>query len=148
MRCTVPCSLTLESASLLMPEAITQIESAVRTISKLPTAVSNEGILTLKKSELFPTLNKEVILKFTAAQDLLVPAEMTLHKEANEMSNQHPVVFCGNTMRGGTADYCLDKVCSSVNILFKLEDCLKSQLDHLKTDPLFTATASALDNKS
>ena len=77
-----------------------------------------------------------------------MPAEMTLHKEANEMSNQHPVVFCGNTMRGGTADYCLDKVCSSVNILFKLEDCLKSRIDHLKTDPLFTATASALDNKS
>ena len=108
---TVPCSLALESASLLMPEAITQIESAIRTISKLATVVSNEGISTLKKSELFLTLNKEVMPKLTAEQDSLVHTEMTLHKQANEMSNQYPVLFSGNTMRGGTVDYCLDKVC-------------------------------------
>ena len=102
-RYTVSCSLALESASLLVPEAITQIESAIRSISKLATVVSNEGISTLKKSELYPTLNKEVIPKLTAEQNSLVPAEMTLRKQANEMSNQHPVVFCGNTMRGG---YC------------------------------------------
>ena len=34
MRYTVPCSLALENASILMPEAITQIESAIRSISK------------------------------------------------------------------------------------------------------------------
>ena len=103
MRYTVPCSLALESASLLMPEAITQIESAIRTISKLATVVSNERISTLKKSELFPTLNKEVIPKLTPEQDSLVAAEITLRKQANEVSNQYPVGFCGNTMRGG---YC------------------------------------------
>ena len=85
----------------------------------------------------------------TAEQDSLVPAEMTLSKQANEMSNQHPVVFCGNTVKVGTIDYCLDKVYSSVvDILSKLKDCLKSQLDHLTTDPLCTAIASVLDNKS
>ena len=64
------------------------------------------------------------------------------------MSNQHPVVFCGNTVKGVTVDYCLDKVYSSVvDILSKLKDCLKSQLDHLTTDPLFTTIASVLDNK-
>ena len=79
-----------------------------------------------------------------------MPAEMTLHKQANEMSNQYQVLFCGNKMREGNVDYCLDKVCSLVvNILSKLEDCLKSRLDHMTTDPLFTAIASALlDNKS
>ena len=149
MRYTVPCSFALESASLLMPEAIIQTELAVRTISKLATLVSNEGISTPKKSKLFPTLNKEVTPKLTAEQDSLVPAEMTLRKQKkNERSNQHPVVFCGNTIRGGTVDYCLDKVyLSVVNILSKLEDCLKSRLDHLTTDPLFTAIASVLDNK-
>ena len=65
MRYTVPCSLALESASLLRPEAITQIESVIRTISKLATVVSNEGISTLKESKLFPTLNKEVVPKLT-----------------------------------------------------------------------------------
>ena len=149
MRYTVPCSLALESASLLMPEAITQIESAIRTTSKLAIAVFTERISTAKKSELFPTLNKEVMPKLTVEQDSLVPAEMTLRKQANEMSNQHLVIFCGNTMRGGTVDYCLDKVYSSVvNILLKLEDCLKSRLDHLTIDRLFTAITSVLDNKS
>ena len=81
MRYTVPCSFSLESASLLMPEAIIQTELAVRTISKLATLVSNEGISTPKKSKLFPTLNKEVIPKLTAEQDSLVPAEMTLRKQ-------------------------------------------------------------------
>ena len=85
--------MAIESVFLLMPEAITQIESAIRTISKLATAVSNEGISTLKKSELFPILNKEVVPKLTVKQDSLVPAEMTLCKQANEMSNQHSVVF-------------------------------------------------------
>ena len=52
-------------------------------------------------------------------------------------------------MREGTVDYCLDKVCSSVfNILSNLEDCLKSQLDHLTTDPLFITIESVLDTKS
>ena len=52
-------------------------------------------------------------------------------------------------MRGGTVDYCLDNVYSSVvNIISKLEDYVKSRLDHLKIDPLFTAIASVLDNKS
>ena len=149
MRYTAPCSLALGSASLLMPEAITQTESMLRTISKLAYLVSNEETSTLKKSELFPTLNKEAIPMLTAKQDTLVPAEMTLHKQANERSNQHPVVFRGNTMRGGTVDYCLDKVCPSVvDILSKLEDCLKSQLDHLTTNPLFTTIVSVLDNKS
>ena len=78
-----------------------------------------------------------------------MPAEMTLRKQANEMSNQHPVVFCGITMRGGTVDYCLNKVCSLVvNILSKLEDCLKSRLNYLTTDPLFTAITSVLENTS
>ena len=58
MRYTVPCSLALESASLLMPKAITQIGSAKRTISKLATVVSNEGISTLNKSQLFPTFRQ------------------------------------------------------------------------------------------
>ena len=51
-------------------------------------------------------------------------------------------------MRGGTADYCLDVYSSVVNIISKLEDYVKSRLDHLKIDPLFTAIASVLDNKS
>ena len=43
----------------------------------------------------------------------------------------------------------MDEVCSSVvNILSKLEDCLKSRLDHLIVDPLFTAITSVLDKKS
>ena len=63
-------------------------------------------------------------------QDSLVPAEMTLRKQAKERSNQHSVVFCGNTMKEDSVDYCLDKVCSLVfNIRSKL-DCLKSWLDH------------------
>ena len=93
MRYTVPRSLALESASLLMPEAITQIESAVRTISKLATLTSSEGISTLKKSELFPTLNKEVIPRLTAKQDSLVPAEMTLRKQANESQTNIQLYF-------------------------------------------------------
>ena len=58
MRYTVPCSLALESASVLILEAITQTESAKRTISKLATVVSNAGISALKKSELFPTIKQ------------------------------------------------------------------------------------------
>ena len=78
MRYTVSCSLALGSTSLPMPEAITQIESAIRTISKIATLVSNEGISTLMKSKLFPTLNKGVIPKLIAKQDSLVPSRNDL----------------------------------------------------------------------
>ena len=57
--------------------------------------------------------------KLTAEQDSLVPAEMTLRKQANEMPNQHPVVFCGNTMRGDTVDYCWIKFIHQLLIFFQ-----------------------------
>ena len=84
MRYTVPCSVALESASLPILEAITQTESAIRTISKLSTLVSKEGISTPKRSGLFPTLNKEVISNLTTEQDAPVRAEMNLCIQANE----------------------------------------------------------------
>ena len=130
MRYTAPRSLALESASLLMPKAIPQTESAIRTISKLATLVSNDGISTLKISVLFLTLTKEVIPKLTTIQDAPVPAELTLGTKANERSNQYSFVLCGKTMRVGTVDHCFEKGFSSVvNIIFKLQACLKSRLD-------------------
>ena len=57
--------------------------------------------------------------KLTTEQDSLVPAEMTLRKQANEMSNQHPVVFCGNTMGVDTVDYCWIKFIHQLLILFQ-----------------------------
>lgn len=57
MAYTVPCSVTLEKVNLLMPEAITTIESTITTISKLHREVRDKQRDTLLRKELFPTLN-------------------------------------------------------------------------------------------
>ena len=45
---TVPCSLTLEKSKLLMPEVITTIETTLKTLSKLLTAIDTEGAVALR----------------------------------------------------------------------------------------------------
>ena len=44
MAYVVPCSLALEKVSLLLPEDITAIETALCTISKLAKFVSEDGV--------------------------------------------------------------------------------------------------------
>ena len=54
----VPCSLALEKVSLLLPEGITTIETALRTISKLAKFVSEDGVQAICHMSLFPMINR------------------------------------------------------------------------------------------
>ena len=61
MAYTVPCSLILEKVILVMPEAITAIERAIKTLSKISTYLSSEGISAMKRADIFPRQNKEIL---------------------------------------------------------------------------------------
>ena len=49
----VPCSLILEKVTLVMPEAITAIERAIKILSKISTYLSSKGILAMKQADKF-----------------------------------------------------------------------------------------------
>ena len=74
MAYTVPYSLILEKVTLVMPEAITAIESAIKTLSKISTYLSSEGISAMKRADIFPMLNKETL-------SLLVINQMPLSRK-------------------------------------------------------------------
>ena len=78
MAYSVPCSLTLEKSSLLMPEAITSIETAISTLLKLSAIIEEEGVRALRKPNLFPTLNKDTIPHLRVDEAAPVPNEMAL----------------------------------------------------------------------
>ena len=54
----VQCSLALEKVSLLLPEAITTIETALQTISKLAKFVLEDGVEGVCCMSLFTTINR------------------------------------------------------------------------------------------
>ena len=54
----LPCSLALEKVSLLLPEVITTIETALCTISKLAKFVSEDGVQAICHMSLFPMINR------------------------------------------------------------------------------------------
>ena len=54
----VQCSLALEKVSLLLPEAITTIETALHTISKLAKFVLEDGVQATCCMSLFTTINR------------------------------------------------------------------------------------------
>ena len=62
----VPCSLALAKVSLLLPEAITIIETALHTISKLAKFVSVDDVQVIRHMTLFPKINR--ILSFDQAE--------------------------------------------------------------------------------
>ena len=101
-------------------------------------------------SEVFPTLNKEILPLIKADQNAPVPAEMTLRRRTNiNNDNQAPLTFHGNTMRGRSIDHCLESVCPDIHeIISSLVDCLRERLENIVSDPLFTAAATLLDSKS
>ena len=58
MAYVLPCSLALEKVSLLLPEVITTIETALCTISKLAKFVSEDGVQAICHMSLFPMINR------------------------------------------------------------------------------------------
>ena len=144
-----PCSLTLEKTLLLLPEAITSIETTLHTASKILEFIKKDGAQALKRSDLFPTINKilpELVLDDTAQ----VPIEMHLRRARGEnQSDNTPITFKSYVMRGGALDTVLEKACSSIKkVLIGLEKSLKGRLESFTNDPLLTAVATLLDTKS
>ena len=78
MACSLSCSLALEKSALLLPEAITTIQSTFSTLAKISDVVEKEGQQALQRSDLFPTLNKKVIPTLNTDEDAPLPNEMRL----------------------------------------------------------------------
>ena len=144
----VLCSLALEKVSLLLPEAITTIETALRTISKLAKFVSGDGVQAIRRMSLFPTINRTLpLIRHDTAP---VPIEMQLRRASGGSHLENtPTNFHSYVMRGGNLDGALEKACNTIkHVLIALEKSLKGHLESFTTDPLLTSIATLLDSKS
>ena len=76
----VPCSLAFEKESILLPEAITTIGTALHTNSKLAKFVSEDGVQFIRCMGLFPMINR--ILPLIRHNTVPVPVEMHLKRDS------------------------------------------------------------------
>ena len=141
---TVPCSLILEKVKLVMPEAITAIERAIKTLSKISTYLSSEGISAMKQANIFTTLNKEILPLLVINPNAPVPQEAELRSKNTH--RDEIATFGGSTMRGREIDQSLEETLPTLKeIVTKLVECLKERFDNIISDPFFTAIALLLD---
>ena len=127
-----------------MPEAITAIERAIRTLSKILTCLSSEGISAMKRADIFPTLNKEILSLLVINPNAPVPQEVELG--STNTHREEIVTFGGSIMRAHGIDQSLEKILPPLKeIVTKLVECLKERFDNIITDPFFTTIALLLD---
>ena len=134
--------------SLLFPESITTIETALRTISKLAKFVSEDGIQAIHRMSFFPTINR--ILPSIRHDTTPVPIEMHLRRASGGSHLENtPTAFHSYVMHEGNLDSALEKACNTIkHVLITLEKSLKDCLERFTTDPLLTFIATLLDSKS
>ena len=147
MAYTVSCSLILEKVTLVMPEAITAIKRAKKTLSKILTCLSSKGFSAMKRANIFPALNKEILPLLVINPNAPVPQEVELR--STNTHRDEIVTFGGSTMRGSGTDQSLEEILPPLKeIVTKLVECLKERFDNIITDPFFTANALLLDTAS
>ena len=97
-------------STLLLPEAITTIETALHTISELAKFVSEDGVQAIRRMNLFPTINR--ILPLIRHDTATVPIEMHLRKTSGSSHLENtPITFHSYVMRGawGGIRWCFGK---------------------------------------
>ena len=85
-----------------MPEAITAIERAIKTLSIISTYLSSEGISAMKRVDNFPVLNKEILPLLVVNPNAPVPQEVELSSTNTQRD--------GSTMCGCGIDQSLEKI--------------------------------------
>ena len=84
------------------------LETALRTISKLAKFVSEDGVQTIRRLGLFPTINR--ILPLIRHDTAPVPIEMHLRRASGGSHLENtPTTFHSYVMRGGNLDGALEK---------------------------------------
>ena len=91
-----------------MPEAITAIERAIKTLSIISTYLSSEGISAIIRVDNFPVLNKEILPLLVVNPNAPVSQEVEL-SSANTQRDEI-VTFGGSTMCQGGIDQNLEKI--------------------------------------
>ena len=136
-----------EKISLLLPEAIPTIETALCTISKLAKFVS-DGVQTIRRISLFPTINR--VLPLIRHDTAPVPIEVHLRRASSGSHLENiPTTFRSYVMCGGNLDGALEKACNTIkHVLIVLEKSLKGRLESFTTNPLVTSIATLFDSKS
>ena len=111
-----------------MPEAITAIERAIKTLSIISTYLSSEGISAMKRVDIFPVLNKEILPLLVVNPNAPVPQEVEL--SSTNTQRDEIVTFGGSTMCECGIDQSLEKISPPLkSIVTKLAECLKERFD-------------------
>lgn len=142
----VPCSLTLEKIDLIMPEAITAIERAQKTVEKLHKKVEELGDQAFLAEDLLPTLNKEILPELQENQQTPVPRQT--RTRGQELDADTPVTFGSYTMRGDVSHAMVQVANAIEGTLASLSTYLEDRMNDITTNPLYTAAATLLDTKS
>ena len=105
--------MALEKVSLLLPEAIPTIETALCTISKLAKFVSEDVVQTMRHMSLFPTVNS--ILPLIRHDTAPVPIEVHLRRASSGSHLENtPTTFHSFVMHGGNLDGALEKAYNTI----------------------------------
>ena len=129
----VPCSLTLEKIDLIMPEAITAIETAQKTVEKLHKKVEELGDQALVDEGLFPTLNKEILPELQENQQAPVPRQTSTRGQ--EPDADTPITFGSYTMRGDVSRAMVQVTNSIEGTLASLSTYLADRMNDITTNP-------------
>ena len=139
----VPCSLTLEKIDLIMPEAITAIETAQKTVEKLHKELGDQALV---DEGLFPTLNKEILPELQENQQAPVPRQTSTRGQ--EPDADTPITFGSYTMRGDVSRAMVQVTNSIEGTLASLSTYLADRINDITTNPVYTAAATLLDTKT
>ena len=138
-----PLSLTLEKINLIVPEAITIIESVFLKLDKLEEALAEEsGSLDLLTS-FFPRLNSDL-------PDLKEAQSESLERSNRAGSLQESSVFYnGYIMSGGSVEEILKQLKNEVYIIVNnLKSFMADRMKCILDDPVFTNAAIVLDTSA
>ena len=101
----------------------------------------------MKRADIFPTLNKEILPLLFINPNGPVPQEVDL--SSTNTHRDEIVTLGGSTMRGRGVDQSSAEILPPLKeILTKLVKCLKERFDNIISDPFFTTIALLLDTAS
>ena len=102
----------------------------------------------MKRADIFPTLNKEILPLLVINPSGPVPQEVDDLSSTNTHRDEI-VTLGGSTMRGRGVDQSSAEILPPLKeILTKLVKCLKERFDNIISDPFFTTIALLLDTAS
>ena len=145
LRVIKPASLVLESASVLLPEAITTISITVTKIKKLRSKFISDGVDLFKEVTFFPTFNNEFLPHSEFDQD----GHSIGRSTRREPARIGVTTYAGYTLQNVNLEDALSEIYNDlIDVLEALEEAIITRFSFLTDDPLISSASVLLDSSA